>query len=90
MQHVLGFLCVLLLVHVVITAPPPSLAPSVAPAVTYASDDPNYPLWGPDSDIIPEPIRGSTGNNILGPQNIPIDLQNPDTFAPPSTDNGAV
>jgi len=39
---------------------------------------------------MPEAIRGPTGNKVLGPQNIPIDLQNPDALAPPTTDNGDV
>jgi len=63
---------------------------SASPTVPYASDDLNNPLWNDNSDITPEPIRAPTGATILGPQNIPIELQNPDLFAPPSTDNGAV
>ncbi|KAG2064297.1 putative oxalate decarboxylase/oxidase [Suillus decipiens] len=65
-------------------------APAATPTVPYASDDPNYPLWNEDEDIIPEPIRGSLGASILGPQNIPLELQNPDILAPPTTDEGSV
>jgi oxalate decarboxylase len=34
----------------------------------------------------PEPIRGSDGATILGPQNVPLAQQNRDLLAPPSTD----
>jgi oxalate decarboxylase len=37
---------------------------------------------------VPEPERGSEGGTIPGPINNPIDLENPDLLAPPSTDNG--
>ncbi|KAL4067020.1 RmlC-like cupin domain-containing protein [Scleroderma yunnanense] len=67
-----------------------SSAPAATPTVPYASDDPNYPLWGPESNITPEPIRGELGATILGPQNVPVELQNPDLLAPPTTDNGHV
>ncbi|KAJ6615865.1 oxalate decarboxylase [Mycena sp. CBHHK59/15] len=57
--------------------------------VSFASTDPNLPLWGPDSGS-PQPIRESYGASILGPDNIPIDQQNPDLFAPPTTDAGSL
>ncbi|KAF5358728.1 hypothetical protein D9757_012254 [Collybiopsis confluens] len=57
--------------------------------VPFASTDPNEPLWNNTSpDTAPSPERGTLGAPILGPDNIPIDLQNPDLFAPPTTDNG--
>ncbi|KAG1876862.1 putative oxalate decarboxylase/oxidase [Suillus tomentosus] len=65
-------------------------APAASPTVPYASDDPNYPLWNEDEDIIPEAIRGTLGASILGPQNIPMELQNPDLLAPPTTDAGSL
>lgn len=65
-------------------------APAASPTVPYASDDPNYPLWNEDEDIIPEAIRGTLGASILGPQNIPLELQNPDLLAPPTTDAGSL
>ncbi|HEX4679354.1 MAG TPA: oxalate decarboxylase family bicupin [Gaiellaceae bacterium] len=34
----------------------------------------------------PEPIRGSDGATILGPRNEPLQHENPDLLAPPSTD----
>lgn len=37
-----------------------------------------------------EPIRGSKGAPILGGTNKAVDLQNPDQFRAPSTDNGFV
>ncbi len=49
-------------------------------------------MWNPDSDsgLEPQPIRGSLGATILGPQNVAIDIQNPDILAPPTTDSGTV
>ncbi|KAJ3814890.1 oxalate decarboxylase [Lentinula aff. lateritia] len=68
-----------------------SSAAEPTPTVPYASTAPNAVLWGPaSSNSIPKPFRGKTGGSVLGPDNIPIDLQNPDLFAPPSTDNGDV
>lgn len=64
--------------------PPPSAT------VSPASDDPNLPLWNADSDIVPQAMRGTLGGNILGPQNVPMSLQNPDLLAPPTTDHGTV
>ncbi|QRV88482.1 oxalate decarboxylase [Ceratobasidium sp. AG-Ba] len=58
--------------------------------VAYASDDPNESFFDKFQSERPEPIRGSTGANILGPQNIELDRQNPDILAPPSTDSGSV
>ena len=66
-----------------VSAPP---APDVT--VALASDDPNTLLWQPNSNIIPTGQRGQLGANVIGPQNIPIDLQNADLLAPPSTDHG--
>jgi quercetin dioxygenase-like cupin family protein len=37
-----------------------------------------------------EPIRGEYGATILGPRNEPLERENPDQLAPPSTDNGLV
>ncbi|KAI0714338.1 oxalate decarboxylase [Cerioporus squamosus] len=61
-----------------------------SPTVPYASDDPNTELWGPYSDIVPQAQRGTYGATILGPQNIPLELQNPSLLAPPTTDHGTV
>ena len=36
----------------------------------------------------PEPVGKGVGANILGPQNVPLDRQNPDILTPPRTDNG--
>ena len=61
-----------------------------SPTVPYASDDPNYWLWNASTTEDPQPERGSLGANILGPQNVEIDRQNPDILAPPTTDSGTV
>ncbi len=47
-------------------------------------------MWNPDTTADVQPIRGSLGATILGPQNIPIGQQNPDLLAPPTTDAGTV
>ncbi len=65
-------------------------APSSTPTAPYASENPNGMLWTEQEDITPEPIRGTLGATILGPQNVPMDLQNADLLAPPSTDSGTV
>ncbi|KAJ3883908.1 oxalate decarboxylase [Lentinula edodes] len=73
--------------------PTPTLSSAAepTPTVPYASTPPNTVLWGPaSSNSVPKPFRGKTGASVLGPDNTPIDLQNPDLFAPPSTDNGDV
>jgi oxalate decarboxylase family bicupin protein len=73
------------------SAIPSSAASAALPETTvpFASTNPNEPLWGPDSpDSVPSPVRGSLGVPILGPDNIPVDLENPDLFAPPTSDNG--
>ena len=38
----------------------------------------------------PQPIRGVAGATILGPRNVPVELQNPDLLAPPTTDSGTI
>lgn len=80
----------------VISAPPgirPSSTSSSdgpSPTVPYASDDPNVPLWNQFSRIYPQAQRGTLGATILGPQNIPVELQNPSLLAPPTTDHGSM
>ncbi|KAJ7820791.1 oxalate decarboxylase [Mycena leptocephala] len=74
------------------SVPHPSSTSSAAEAtatVPFASTDPNLPLWGLDSGS-PEPIRESFGAPILGPSNIPVEQQNPDLLAPPTTDSGSL
>jgi len=93
MQLELCLLSTLFILPFVYAVPAPSPASAAAQStstIRYASDDPNSPLWGPDSNIVPEPIRGSAGGKVLGPQNVPMDLQNPDALAGPTTDNGDV
>ncbi|KAF8712306.1 Oxalate Decarboxylase, partial [Rhizoctonia solani] len=61
-----------------------------SPTVPYASNELNESFLSKFRDEVPEPIRGSKGANILGPQNVEIDRQNPDLLAPPTTDSGSV
>jgi hypothetical protein len=67
-------------------------APAVPASETVppSSDDPNNPVYPPDSSGPAQPIRGNLGATILGPQNIPLQQQNPDALAPPTTDHGTV
>ena len=58
--------------------------------VPPASDDPNYPAYPPGTSGPAQPIRGDLGASILGPQNAPVQQQNPDIVAPPATDSGYV
>ncbi|KAF9020544.1 oxalate decarboxylase [Hymenopellis radicata] len=68
-----------------------SSAAEPSSTVPFASTDPNLPLWNETSDpSIVKPERGKLGATILGPDNLPIDLENPDLLAPPTTDNGFV
>ena len=70
----------------------PSISIVSAPSATVApaSDDPNYQAYPPDTSGPAQPVRGSLGADIIGQQNVPIQQQNPDILAPPSTDNGNV
>ncbi|KAF8675634.1 Oxalate Decarboxylase [Rhizoctonia solani] len=73
------------------TVPSPTSDSSLpVPTVPYASDDLNESYLDKFQNELPEPIRGAAGAKLLGPQNVPIDRQNPDFLASPSTDNGAV
>ncbi|THH00759.1 hypothetical protein EW026_g1832 [Hermanssonia centrifuga] len=66
-------------------------AAAASPTVPYASNNPNGIMWNPDSASgSPQPIRGNLGASILGPQNVALDIQNPDILAPPTTDAGTV
>lgn len=38
----------------------------------------------------PERIRGDRGGTILGPRNVPVELENPDVLIAPDTDAGTV
>ncbi|KAG8216718.1 putative oxalate decarboxylase/oxidase [Butyriboletus roseoflavus] len=68
-----------------------SSAPVATPTVPYASDNPNSWLWTAESkDVNPQPVREGLGADILGPQNLPMQMENADALAPPTTDNGVV
>jgi hypothetical protein len=68
--------------------PTMSILQNPSETVPPASDDPNYQAYPPDVPGPAQPIRGNLGAVILGPQNIPIQQQNPDILAPPTTDHG--
>ena len=42
-----------------------------------------------DGDL-PEPIVGDRGASILGPRNVPVEMENPDLLVSPSTDSGTI
>jgi oxalate decarboxylase len=45
---------------------------------------------GDKMNQIPEPIRGETGASIMGPRNVPLELENPDQLASPYTDSRTI
>jgi oxalate decarboxylase family bicupin protein len=66
-------------------------APPEQDTVAPVTDDPNPILWTADSpETHFDPVRGSLGAPILGPQNVDVERQNADLFIPPSTDSGSV
>jgi hypothetical protein len=67
-----------------------STAPAASETVPVISLDPNDPVWDASSNGPFESIRGKLGASIIGPNNPNIAVQNPDLFAPPSTDAGSV
>lgn len=81
---------VVFVLHSTAFAAPAAPSARQLPGIVYTSSDPNDELWTPDSGISPTPQRGQLGASILGPQNTPIELQNADLLAPPTTDNGDV
>jgi oxalate decarboxylase len=44
----------------------------------------------PRSSAPPQPIRGTRGASIMGPRNVPLELENPSLLASPETDAGTV
>ncbi|KAI5114904.1 hypothetical protein M0805_008640, partial [Coniferiporia weirii] len=69
---------------------PVSSAPSYFATVLPASDALNNPVWPQDTTKIPEPINEALGATILTPDDVQLDRQNPDLFAPPTTDEGLI
>ena len=45
---------------------------------------------GTGADDVGQPIRGDRGASILGPRNFPVEAENPDLLASPSTDAGTI
>ena len=71
-----------------VRSPSVSIASAPSETVAPASDDPNSLAYPPGTSGPAQPIRGDLGANIIGPQNLPIQQENPDIVAPPSTDSG--
>ncbi|GBE90138.1 Probable oxalate [Sparassis crispa] len=91
--------CAIVLSSLAVAAPANSIAASgtavssaaePSETVPLAIDDPNYVEWVPDTDANPEPIRGTLGATIIAQTNIPLEDQNPDLLAPPTTDSGLI
>ncbi|KAK7691348.1 hypothetical protein QCA50_004744 [Cerrena zonata] len=89
-------LCAVLLAASSLGAPAASTGTTTSTAVTpsstvpLASDDPNEVAWNVTTTEDVQPVRGSLGGSILGPQNVPLQQQNPDILAPPTTDAGSI
>ncbi|KZT74621.1 oxalate decarboxylase [Daedalea quercina L-15889] len=99
MPGLLSIVLTVLLTSSLTTAAPTAKSPSgssVASAaepsetVPLASDDPNGILWNTTTDTDPQPIRGELGGTILAQQNVPLQQQNPDILAPPTTDHNTI
>jgi oxalate decarboxylase len=45
---------------------------------------------GTEMNRVPQPIRDGLGASILGPHNVPLELENPDQLASPITDSGTI
>lgn len=60
--------------------------------VDYRSNVSDYSMWDEfqDSGKLPEPIRGKLGATNAFNDNEEINRQNPDLFAPPSSDHGSI
>lgn len=56
--------------------------------VPSASNFSNFPAWSQDTTEVVEPILDGLGATIIAPDNEVLDQQNPDLFAPPTTDEG--
>jgi hypothetical protein len=66
-------------------------SPPAASATTpLISLDPNNPVWDSTFTGPFDAIRGELGATIIGPNNPNLAQENPDSFAPPSTDGGSV
>lgn len=65
-------------------------ATAATATVAFASDQANGMLWSDSANVNPQPVRDQLGATILGPQNVPVAIQNPDLLAPPTTDSGNV
>ena len=81
---------VYLLLHSTSSSAAPSSSLPGQLDIIYTDSDPNDELWTPDSGSSPSPQRDQRGAPILGPQNLPLELQNADPLAPPTTDSGEV
>lgn len=86
-----SLLAFILLLDGVAAAPSTTDSIEATATVPFASTESNTILWLPDADPSEvKPIRGGLGSSIIGPDNLPLDIENADLFAPPTTDHGSV
>ncbi|EPS99769.1 hypothetical protein FOMPIDRAFT_1123842 [Fomitopsis schrenkii] len=101
MSRLLSFVLTAVLASGLVAAAPASFSTSSSSATTstaaeasetvpLAPEDPNGVLWNTTTNTDPQPIRGQLGGTILAQQNIPLQEQNPDILAPPTTDHGLI
>ncbi|KAE9404736.1 oxalate decarboxylase [Gymnopus androsaceus JB14] len=79
------------LAKIVASAPVSSDNPSATESQSYIPSSIKSAALSPSGTstaptLLPSPQRGTLGAPILGPDNIPMDLENADLFAPPTTD----
>lgn len=65
-------------------------AAAASETVLLASDLHNGIMWNTTTDTDPQPMRGELGGTILAQQNVPLQQQNPDILAPPTTDHNSM
>jgi len=68
----------------------PFQPPSFGASDLSATSPPDTIVFGSGVPGSAQPIRDGRGASILGPENIPIQKENPDILAPPITDHGDV
>ena len=86
-----------LALFVALAAAAPASSPTSSAPPVYTTDQPisldlNEPIYiAPiNTDAGPQPIRGTLGADIIGQNNADLAMQNPDSLAPPTTDEGDV
>lgn len=99
MSQLLAFVLTAVLTSGLVGAAPAALlasssstasAAAASETVLLASDLHNGIMWNTTTDTDPQPMRGELGGTILAQQNVPLQQQNPDILAPPTTDHNSM